>query len=350
MSDLRARRVDSESPSSIEFVTSVDSISAVIPCYNGASFLEEAVRSATTQTRRVDEVIVVDDGSTDDSASIAERLGAKCIRLGRNFGPGAARNRGIVEARSNVIAFLDADDYWDRRHCEDMVGMLERHPECAVAFSRIRRFDATDESLSPPYLPEEVATPLLWHLFTDNVVPQSTAVVRRAVLLQNGGYDESRRHSEDYELWLRLAQHHLFVCTHTVTASYRLHEGQATRKLEQMLRGRWEVKHKFWSEATARESPAFVARLEELLLGVWNTTLRGAWWARDERFFCAALALHELIPHSDASFARWQRRYRVAWPGWLTLSRGWARMPDALKDYARPVLSAFVSAPGTDPP
>jgi glycosyltransferase involved in cell wall biosynthesis len=303
-----------------------------------------------TQTREVDEVIVVDDGSTDDSAAIAERLGAKCIRMPRNSGPGAARNRGIAEARGEVIAFLDADDYWGRWHCEDVVVLLERHPECAVAFSRIRRFDATGETLSPAYLQENVATPLLWHLFRDNVVPQSTAVVRRAILLQHGGYDESRRHSEDYELWLRLAHDHTFVCTHTVTANYRLHAGQATRELERMLAGRWEVKHDLWQEATERESRAFVEQLEASLLSVWTATLKGAWWERDERLFRAALGLHDLIPQGAPTLRRWQRRYKLSWRAWLLLSRTWERMPGLAKDLARPVLSAIFSRPGGDLP
>jgi glycosyltransferase involved in cell wall biosynthesis len=330
-----------------EFVTS-QSISAVIPCYNGAAFLEEAVRSAMTQTRKVDEVIVIDDGSTDDSRAIAERLGATCIRMPAHSGPGAARNRGIVSARGDVIAFLDADDYWTPTHCEDVAALLERHSDCAVAFSRIRRFDQTEESLSPVYLTEEFATPVLWHLIKDNIVPQSTAVVRRAILLQHGGYDESRWHSEDYELWLRLAQHHLFVCTNTVTASYRLHPGQATRDFERMLRGRWDVKHQFWKDAATRESRVFIRLLEASLLSVWDTTLKGAWWARDERLFLAALALHELVPHSSRARRRWQRRYGASWRAWLMLARAWDGLPGSTKNLARPTLTSLFAPPGRD--
>src|SRR5207253_8119843 len=103
----------------------------------------------------------------------------------------------------------------------------ERHPECAVAFSRVRRFgqdeesltpviigEDDDETLTPIVIPENQAMPVLWHLLRGNLVPQSTVITRRSTLEENGGYDASRSLAEDYELWLRLSQSHPFVCTH----------------------------------------------------------------------------------------------------------------------------------------
>src|SRR4051812_12252844 len=100
------------------------SISAVVPCYNGEVFLAEALESISRQSRRVDEIIVVDDGSTDRSAEVAESWGATVIRQ-PNRGEGAARNRGIEAAKGDVIAWLDADDLWRPRHIEVVAGMLE---------------------------------------------------------------------------------------------------------------------------------------------------------------------------------------------------------------------------------
>ncbi len=101
-------------------------ISVVIPCYNGARFLEQALASVREQTRPVDEVIVVDDGSTDDSADIARRAGVTCLSLEENMGPGASRNRGIARCSGEIIAFLDADDYWMPSHIGEMTALLER--------------------------------------------------------------------------------------------------------------------------------------------------------------------------------------------------------------------------------
>ena len=314
-------------------------ISVVIPCYNAAAYVEQAVRSAQTQTRAIVETIVVDDNSRDDSAAIAEGLGAHVVRLPVNGGPAAARNRGIREARGDVIAFLDADDYWTSTHCADVVGLLEEHPECSVAFSRIHRFGSGEESVSPVFLTADTPTPSLWHLLRDNIVPQSAVAVRREAFAKHGDYDESLRHSEDYELWLRLARHAPFVCTNAVSVHYRLHERQVSRDREVMLGTRWDVKLRFWRDATVNEAPGFVQRLEDVLLNVWNDTLRSAWLTRDEKLFRTSLALHDLVPHSAAAHRQWKRRYFVAWRAWRTLSHVWDRLPASAKQFARPAIT-----------
>ena len=316
-------------------------ISVVIPCYNAAAYLEQAVRSVQNQTREVMEIIVVDDGSRDDSRAIAKRLGARVVELPGNSGPAAARNRGIEASNGDVIAFLDADDYWAPTHCADVVSLLEHHPECAVAFSRIHRFGTGEESVSPVFLAADTPTPSLWHLLRDNIVPQSAVAVRRSVFLEHGGYDEARRHSEDYELWLRLARHAPFVSTNAVSVHYRMHEQQVSRNLELMLSTRWDVKLRFWRDAARREPPGFVQRLEDVLLNVWNDTLRSAWLTRDQELFRTALALHDMVPHSAATWRRWKRRYRTAWYAWVTLSRAWERMPRGAKRLARPAIASL---------
>ena len=318
-------------------------VSVVIPCYNAAAYLEQAVQSVLEQSREILEIIVVDDGSSDDSVAIAQRLGARVVHLSRNLGPAAARNRGIQEAHGDVIVFLDADDYWVPTHCADVVGLLEEHPECAVAFSRIHRFGAGEESVSPVFLAADTPTPALWHLLRDNIVPQSAVAVRRSMFAEHGGYDESRRHSEDYELWLRLARHAPFVCTNAVSVHYRLHAQQVSRDLELMLRTRWDVKLRFWREATRHEAPGFVQRLEDVLLNVWNDTLRGAWLTRDQKLFRAALGLHDLVPHSAPTNRRWRRRYSLAWRGWIMLSRIWELLPEPAQRFARPALTAALA-------
>lgn len=325
-------------------------ISAVIPCYNGAAFLEEALRSVLAQTRAPDEILVVDDGSTDDSASIARRAGATCITLAQNSGPGAARNHGISRASGDLIAFLDADDFWMPTHLADVASLLERYPESPVAFSRIHRF-GDDDLISPASIPAGAPTFMFWQLIEENIVAQSAAVVRRETLLQHGGYNAARRYSEDYELWLRLARHHSFVCTNAVTAGYRVHPQQATHDVVRMLHGRWDVKHQFWREATVDEPRAFVQQLEHLLLHVWKLTLKDAWWERDGTLLAAALSLHDLVPHSAASFRRWSWRVRLGWRPWLILGRVWERLPRPAQELVRPSLTALLGPDdASDPP
>ena len=323
-------------------------ISAVIPCHDGGAFLEEAIRSIQAQTRPVHELIVVDDASMDDSAEIAERLGARVIRMPNNVGPSASRNRGIREARGDVIAFLDADDYWMPGHCESVVALLERHPECSVAFSRIRSVGGNDGApASPIYLADDTPSWVLWRLIFENIITQSSAVVRRAALQQHGGYDETRRYSEDYELWLRLARDAPFVCTNAITVNYRLHAQQVSRDRAKMVQGGWDVRYHFWKEACLHESHEFIARLESMLVSMWNATLSSAWWTRNEDLFLAALALHERIPHGAEIYKRWLRRYRLSWGGWVVISKTWDRLPRPTKEFARPKLRAILAPPRT---
>ena len=95
-------------------------ISVVIPCYNREPFLAETIESVLKQTRPVGEIIVVDDGSTDRSAEVARSYGARVISMNRNRGHAAACNAGVDAARGDLLAWLDADDYWDaeRLHSE----------------------------------------------------------------------------------------------------------------------------------------------------------------------------------------------------------------------------------------
>jgi glycosyltransferase involved in cell wall biosynthesis len=294
-----------------------------------------------TQTHPVDEIIVVDDASTDESVAIANRFGTTCISLRQNSGPGAARNRGISLAAGDLIAFLDADDYWTPTHIADVALLLERYPESPVAFSRIQRFGEED-TVSPSSLPEGPPSHLFWNLIDENLIAQSTAVVRRETLELHGCYSEARRYSEDYDLWLRLARRYSFVCTNSVTAGYRVHPQQASHNVEQMLSGRWHVKHQLWRDAKKTESQPFVDALELRILQAWDATLAKAWWDRNGTQFRVALSLHGLVPRSEKTRRQWARTYRYWWHAWLAVAGLWDHVPERARVLARPALNAVL--------
>lgn len=312
-------------------------ISVVIPCYNGVGFLGEALRSIWEQTRKVDEIIVVDDGSTDGSAELARDAGVTCLSLEPNAGPGAARNRGISASTGDLVAFLDADDYWMPTHVAEVAGLLERYPDSAVGFSRIQRF-GDDDDIVPESVPDGPPSFMFWRLIEENIVAQSSAVARRDALVRNGCYTASLRYSEDYDLWLRLARRYPFVCTSAVTAAYRVHANQASRNVTAMVRGRWQVKHEFWRHSRVVESPAFVAELESQMLQAFTHGLRSAWDNRDETQMRAVLAIHDLIPKSDNIHRYWARRFRLGWPLWLGLSHAWDRLLPSVRETMRPFV------------
>ena len=125
----------------------VDStVNVVVPVRDGARYLEEALRSIADQTVPPLEVIVVDDGSRDDSARIAERLGARVIRQD-HAGQAAARNRGVDESRGELVAFLDADDTWPRERLERATAALGSEPAVDLVFGHVHEFVSPD--LSP---------------------------------------------------------------------------------------------------------------------------------------------------------------------------------------------------------
>jgi hypothetical protein len=191
-------------------------------------------------------------------------------------------------------------------------------------------------------VPEGPPSFIFWQLIEENIVAQSSAIVRRETLLRNGCYNEMLRYSEDYDLWLRLARRYPFVCTNAVTAGYRVHPNQASRNVTEMVKGRWRVKHLFWSQAREKESPGFVAELETQMRRAFSYGLQTAWDARNETHLRAALAIHDLVPNSTRIYRQWTRRFRLGWPAWLALASAWERLLPSVRRVVRPFLSAVL--------
>ena len=132
-------------------------ISVIIPVHNGQKFLRESVKSILAQGHDPLEIIVVDDGSTDDTPAVIESLGdrVRTVRLDQNCGPATARNVGIGGARGSVIGFLDVDDLWPPGRLAAMIEPLKADPECSVVkgYARVCHTldpDANPQALSPP--------------------------------------------------------------------------------------------------------------------------------------------------------------------------------------------------------
>jgi glycosyltransferase involved in cell wall biosynthesis len=190
------------------------SASVVIPAYNVQRQLPRAIQSVLDQTLPPLEVIVVDDGSTDGTSEVARRFGGivRCVRQ-ENAGAGSARNHGVREARGEFIAFLDADDEWYPHHLDEAARVLTTYPAldwlCAPYEERAESGKRQRRRYIGPLLKNEVciadffrAQAEYWFVWT------STIVVRRQVVLEAGGFDESMRRGQDMDLWLRIALRH----------------------------------------------------------------------------------------------------------------------------------------------
>ena len=180
-------------------------LSVVIPAYNNASTLAEAIASVRSQIAPRREIIVVDDGSSDATSQVVDGIADRDLRLIRqdNGGPGAARNTGIAAAHGEWIALLDADDVWLPNKLELQFAALSGRPEARFCFGgHVVRFADGTEIVRECGLPRR---PLFIDLLKGNRLPTSTAVVRRDCFADAGFFDTALRTGEDWDMWLRLA-------------------------------------------------------------------------------------------------------------------------------------------------
>lgn len=177
------------------------SISVVIPYYNGAGFIHEALASVRAQTLAPREIIVVDDGSTRDAADILDREARNCIvvRLPRNRGQAVARNVGIVRATGDWVAFLDCDDLWAPEKLERQAAVVEANPDCRAVHGGLRSCwpDGRERVTR-----KSDVTLDDFMIFPCPIV-LSTVMMQRQALVECGLFDPSLRCCEDLELFLR---------------------------------------------------------------------------------------------------------------------------------------------------
>jgi glycosyltransferase involved in cell wall biosynthesis len=183
------------------------SISVVIPAYNSAAFIAETIESVLGQTLLPDDILVVDDGSTDNTAEIVARFPPPVRVLTiANCKQGAARNFGIGQVRTEWIAFLDADDLWKPTKLELQVEELSKYPEADICYSRHLRFTKLGEDII--ILPDDIEFALPDQLkdviHRSSVFLPSSAIIRRSALLGVGGFSPDPDVAEDHDLWLRL--------------------------------------------------------------------------------------------------------------------------------------------------
>jgi glycosyltransferase involved in cell wall biosynthesis len=238
------------------------SVAVVIPCYNQAHYLGEAIASALAQTHPAAEIVVVDDGSLDATAEVAVRHGARCVRQA-NRGLPAARNAGLAAAApSEHVVFLDADDRLLPEALAVGVAALAARPDAAFAVGRHRCIDAGGLPLPPPLPPRVEADHYASLVRRCWIVMPATVMYRRAVLEAAGGFDATFRHAEDYELYLRLARRHSLVDHGVEVAEYRQHGDTLSRNAERMLVATLRVlrAHRPGPDATDAHRAAYRAR------------------------------------------------------------------------------------------
>ena len=182
-------------------------VSVIIPVYNGSKYIRAAVDSALAQDFKDFEIIVADDGSTDDTLSLLESYGNK-IRVLKfeHKGISATRNAAIARSGGEYIALLDSDDLWEPKKLGLQVGYLDKHPDCALVYSYSSNFTNKDEGGVSVVMKIDLEGHCFKDMFLKGGLVNSTIMYRRSVFDAVGGYDENLVAMEDYELNLRIAR------------------------------------------------------------------------------------------------------------------------------------------------
>jgi glycosyltransferase involved in cell wall biosynthesis len=217
-------------------------VSVIVPAHDAGSTIVDTLESVCRQTVADLEVIVIDDGSTDDTSARVARVSDPRITLASfpGAGPSTARNRGMVRARGAYLSFLDADDLWTPDKLELQLEALGRRPDAGVAYSWTSEIDPAGRPLGPqpPVRHEgDVYAPMLLGYFLSS---GSNALLRRAVIETVGEFDSGLRGVEDWDYFLRAAARWPFVVVPRYQILYRQSPGSASSRVavmqEQSLR------------------------------------------------------------------------------------------------------------------
>ena len=243
-------------------------VAAIIPCFNGARFVGAAIKSALAQTYPLLEIVVVDDGSTDDLAAALWPFQDRVkLVLQPHQGLAAARNRGIRETEAELVALLDADDQWHPDKIRRQVAVLGSRPECCLVYTARQLIGDAGEPIREgttwyPLPPEPVQGECLVELVRANRLMSSSVLVHRTAL-STVWFDERLAACEDWDLWLRLAEHHHFAYLDDALTDIRVHDSNMTLDASRMYQSSLQVRELVIRRGRRRDA---VVQAQSLLL------------------------------------------------------------------------------------
>lgn len=258
-------------------MTSVASsaVSVIVPAFNAAPYLKETLDSVFAQTRVPAEVIVVDDGSTDNTCEIARSYGPRVRLLQRHQGgAAAARNLGASQSSGEWLAFLDADDVWVPTKLERQLALVDE--ATGLVYCDRMNIGVTDglperQSDIQPLFDGDVFVDLL---IKGNVITTSGVLLRADIFRELGGFDHDARllPAEDWDLWLRVAARYRVRACRETLIRYRLHSEGASRRFDRMMEARRLVVSRALESPRGRALPTLLKRR------IWSETWRTNGW------------------------------------------------------------------------
>lgn len=209
------------------------SISVIIPTYNSAAYLNDSIESVLKQSYPVDEILVVDDGSTDETPSIVSAYSNNGVKYiwQENQGPGAARNLGLIHTRGELVAFLDADDIWMENKTRLQINYLLDHPDVGVVSGQKMWWRVSDDKHWMEYFGNIPESRVHHEILIHNIVGNpSMTLIRRSVLDIVGNYKTNLRWGQDWEIWIRMASCTRFGFVDEPVIIYRAHADNHSKK------------------------------------------------------------------------------------------------------------------------
>lgn len=294
-------------------------ITALIPSYNHAPYIERTLRSVFKQTRAPKKLIVIDDGSKDESIAVIERVLKDCpfdcdLIARRNRGLCATLNEGLAEADTEYFAYLGSDDMWLPEFVGSQAKLLEERPGAVLAFGHAYLIDENDNIIDRTDNWTEFADGNMLPLLLKGVIFSSPTVLYRAEAVRKYGWNEDAR-LEDYELYLKLSADGEFARNREVLSAWRQHESNTSDDFALMLREQIEAQNRVAPMLGISEHALKAAQRERNYAAVFDM-LRAGNKSEARRLFrensagktlgeTAGLRLRMLVP---GALFQWNRR------------------------------------------
>jgi glycosyltransferase involved in cell wall biosynthesis len=261
-------------------------VSVIIPAYNCARFIGEALESVYKQTYKNWEIVIIDDGSKDKTNdALSPHMDKIKYFYQNNKGTAAARNAGVERARGELIAFLDNDDYWLPKKLEIQVRAIQNFPDVCLAFTDGKSFDRSgplSDSLMPIHFRDWIKCHkkgdsifikgwIFKELLLGNVISSATSVlIRKKCFTDIGGFDEEISISDDYDLYLRLARFYPICIIKKCLYMWRYREDSQS--------GHWDIRMQRWKRASIQVLEKNKDIVPPALRYEYRRSLTGLYW------------------------------------------------------------------------
>ena len=296
-------------------------VSVIIPAHNSADFIVTAVESVLAQTFADYEIVVVDDGSTDDTREVLKQFEGRIVYLHQqNRGVSAARNAGIRRARGELVCLLDADDIWRPEKLARQTALMAARPTLGLLFADAEESEGPTVQKSsilktmmfgPESLSQIPLQDAFRKLLTENFIPTSTVMMRKTCLETAGLFDEDLPNAEDRDMWLRMSSQFPIGCVPEVLAIKRSHGANISTRTAMALQSRIAV----WGQCRRRFPTLAPPQLYDRLLADAHQQLGYLLLANEDRRGarrCAVASVRHAVRYVAGTKSRLPYRWSLS--------------------------------------